>query len=90
MLVELQNKRTQLLSKFRADDRLVVEASQEIADTQAALDNAKKQTGTDQATDVNPVHQALELDIAKEQADSLVSKPAARFWRNSRTLISSS
>src|ERR1019366_15417 len=33
MLAELQNKRTQLLSKFRPDDRLVLEASQEIADT---------------------------------------------------------
>jgi uncharacterized protein involved in exopolysaccharide biosynthesis len=69
MLVELQNKRTQLLTKFRSDDRLVVEASQEIADTQAALENARKQTGSDQATDVNPVHQALELDIAKGQAE---------------------
>ena len=69
MLAELQNRRTQLLSKFRPDDRLVQEASQEITDTQAALESAKKQTGSDQATDVNPVHQTLELDIAKEQAE---------------------
>jgi uncharacterized protein involved in exopolysaccharide biosynthesis len=69
MLVELQNKRTLLLSKFRSDDRLVQEASQEIADTQAALDRAKVLTGSDQATDVNPVRQTLELDLSKGQAE---------------------
>ena len=69
MLAELQNKRTQLLTKYRPDDRLVVEASQQIADTEAALDRAEKQTGSERATDVNPVHQTLELDVAKEQAE---------------------
>jgi uncharacterized protein involved in exopolysaccharide biosynthesis len=69
MLAELQNRRTQLLAKFRPEDRLVQEIDQEIIDTQAALEKAVKLTGLEQATDVNPVHQALEIDIAKQQSE---------------------
>jgi uncharacterized protein involved in exopolysaccharide biosynthesis len=67
MLAELQNHRTLLLTKFRPDDRLVQAADQEIADTQAALESATKLTGLDESTDVNPVHQALEIDLAKQE-----------------------
>ena len=69
MLVELQNRRTQLLSKYRADDRLVEEVSQEITDTQTALERANNLTGSDQATDINPVRQTLELELTKEQTE---------------------
>ena len=69
MLVELQNRRTQLLSKFRPEDRLVEEVSQEISDTGAAIERAKIQTASEQTTDVNPVRQAVLLDVTKEEAD---------------------
>jgi uncharacterized protein involved in exopolysaccharide biosynthesis len=69
MIVELQNKRTQLMSKFRSDDRLVQEVSQELADTQAALEKAKSLTGSEQATDINPVRQTLALELAREQSE---------------------
>jgi uncharacterized protein involved in exopolysaccharide biosynthesis len=69
MLVELQNKRTQLMLKYRSDDRLVQEVSQEIADTEAALEKSKSLTGSEQSTDVNPVRQTLNLEIAKEQTE---------------------
>ncbi len=69
MLAELQNRRTQLLSKFRPEDRLVKEATQEIADTQQALEKAQKLMGMDEATDVNPVYQALQLELAKQQTE---------------------
>jgi polysaccharide biosynthesis protein PslE len=69
MLAELRNRRTDLLAKFRPDDRLVQEASQQIADTQSALEAATKVTGMEQSTDVNPVHQMLELELAKEQSE---------------------
>jgi uncharacterized protein involved in exopolysaccharide biosynthesis len=69
MLAELENRRTQLLAKFRPDDRLVLEAGQEIADTRSALEKAIGQTSLEQATDVNPVHETLEIEIAKEQAE---------------------
>ncbi|MDP9052693.1 MAG: Wzz/FepE/Etk N-terminal domain-containing protein [Acidobacteriota bacterium] len=69
MLLELQNRRTQLLAKFRPDDRTVQEVSQEITDTQTALDKAKAETGSEQATDINPIRQNLELDLAKNEAE---------------------
>ncbi len=69
MLTELQNKRTQLLAKFRPEDRAVKEVEQEIADTQASLEKANKLTGVEQTTDVNPLRQSLEIDLAKERAD---------------------
>jgi uncharacterized protein involved in exopolysaccharide biosynthesis len=68
MLAELQNRRTQLLAKFRPDDRLVQETDQEITDTQAALDKAMKLTELEQSTDVNPVHQTLQVEMAKQQS----------------------
>jgi len=40
LMVELQNRRTQLLTKFRADDRLVREVDQQIKTTRAALEKA--------------------------------------------------
>ena len=69
MLAELQNRRTLLLAKFRPDDRMVLEADKEISDTQAALEKATKLTSVEQSTDVNPIHQTLEIDLAKQQAE---------------------
>jgi uncharacterized protein involved in exopolysaccharide biosynthesis len=69
MLAELRNRRTGLLAKFRPEDRMVQEVDQEIANTQAALDEAVKMTGVDQATDINPLHQALAIDLAKQETE---------------------
>jgi uncharacterized protein involved in exopolysaccharide biosynthesis len=69
MVAELQNRRTLLIAKFRPEDRLVQEADREIADTRAALEEATRLTGKEQATDVNPLHQALEIDLAKLQPE---------------------
>lgn len=69
MLAELRNRRTQLLAKFRPEDRLVQETEQEINDTQAAFERARNLTGVEQSTDVNPVHQALEIEMTKERAE---------------------
>jgi len=68
-LAELQNRRTLLLSKFRPEDRAVQEANKEIADTRAALAKAETLTGVEKATDVNPLYQSLQTDLAKEQED---------------------
>jgi uncharacterized protein involved in exopolysaccharide biosynthesis len=48
---------------------MVLEADQEIADTQTALEKATKLTGVEQSTDVNPIHQALEIELAKQEAE---------------------
>lgn len=69
MLVELQNRRTQLLSKFRSDDRLVREVDKEISTTRAALEKASNQTATEQSTDLNPLRQTLEAELARARVD---------------------
>jgi hypothetical protein len=65
MLVEFQNKRTQLLTKFRPDDRLVKEVDQQITDTQAALRQANVSSSTEQTSDVNPIRQTAEAELVK-------------------------
>jgi uncharacterized protein involved in exopolysaccharide biosynthesis len=67
MLVGLQNRRTELAAKFLPEDRAIKEVDQEISDTKAALERATKLNGVEGATDVNPVSQTLEIDLAKQQ-----------------------
>ena len=69
MLAELKNRRTELLAKFRPDDRMVQEVEKEIADTQATLDKVSNVTASEQSTDINPVYQSLQMDLAKQQAE---------------------
>jgi uncharacterized protein involved in exopolysaccharide biosynthesis len=67
MLVELQNKRTDLLAKFQPQDRLVAEVDRQIADTRTALGRADAMSSTEETTDVNPLRQSLEGELAKAQ-----------------------
>ncbi len=69
MIVELQNRRTQLLTKFRPEDRLVKEADQQISTTRAALEKARGETVTEQSTDLNPLRQTLETERARARVD---------------------
>lgn len=69
LIVELQNRRTQLLTKFRPDDRLVREVDQQIKTTRAALEKASKETATEQSTDLNPLRQTLEAELARGRVD---------------------
>jgi len=69
LIVELQNRRTQLLTKFRSDDRLVKEVDQQLKNTRAALDKASKETATEQSTDLNPLRQSLETELARGRVD---------------------
>jgi uncharacterized protein involved in exopolysaccharide biosynthesis len=70
MLVELQNRRTELLTKFREDDRMVLQVNQQIADTKSATDRANGLISTEESTDVNPVRQSLEAELAKAQINA--------------------
>jgi len=69
LIVELQNRRTQLLTKFKPDDRLVREVDQQIKTTRAALEKASKETATEQSTDLNPLRQTLEAELARGRVD---------------------
>ena len=69
MIVELQNRRTQLLTKFRPEDRLVREVDEQIKTTRAALAKADQKTSIEQATDLNPLRQTLETELARARID---------------------
>ena len=69
MLVELKNKRTQLLTKLRPDDRLVKEIDQQIKDTSVALEETKRANNVEQSSDVNPLRQTLETELARARLD---------------------
>ena len=62
-LADLQNKRTEMLTKFRADDRMVKQLDNEIADTQATLDRMKEQPNVETTTDINQVHQGAQKEL---------------------------
>jgi uncharacterized protein involved in exopolysaccharide biosynthesis len=69
MLVELNNRRIQLLVKFQPTDRIVKEVNDQILTTTEALQKAAKTTSSEEATDVNPLRQSLESDLAKAKVD---------------------
>jgi len=69
MMVELQNRRTQLLTKFRPDDRLVREVDDQIRTTKDALAKAESQTATEQNTDLNPLRQTLEAEYSRARLE---------------------
>ena len=86
MLAELRNKRTELLTKFRADDRLVEQVDQQIANTEAVLRDATALTATEESTDVNPtwlslqserLNASLALAGLRSRADRLRTQVAA-------------
>ena len=69
MIVELQNRRTQLLTKFRPDDRLVREVDEQIRITREALGKAEQKHAVEQATDLNPLRQGLETELSRAKLD---------------------
>lgn len=69
MLVELHNRRTQLLTKFQPEDRLVKEVDEQIRTTNDALAKAKQTTYSEQSSDLNPQRQALEGELNKAKIE---------------------
>ncbi len=80
-LLELRNRRSSLLTQYKSDDRRVTELDSEIAQTQAAINAAQASHETEETTDVNPVRQSFETELAKARVAS-----AANFARR-QTLI---
>ena len=69
MLVELRNRRTQLLTRFQPEDRLVKEVDEQIRITTEALAKAQQTTYSEQASDINPLRQNLEAELAKARVE---------------------
>jgi succinoglycan biosynthesis transport protein ExoP len=63
-LVDLENRRTELLKRYPPTDRQVVEINEKIATTRQAIATAGNSPAGEQATDVNPVYQQLSASLA--------------------------
>jgi uncharacterized protein involved in exopolysaccharide biosynthesis len=73
LLVELENKRTALLTNFKASDRFVHELDQQIETTKAAMAAAAAGTAREKSTDVDPAWQQLhtsyiQAEISRKQS----------------------
>ncbi len=69
LLVELRNRRAQLLNKFQPTDRLVTEIDEQIKLTSEELERARHTTALEQATDVNPLRQSLESGLTQTRVE---------------------
>jgi uncharacterized protein involved in exopolysaccharide biosynthesis len=67
LLVELQNKRTTLLTNFKSSDRFVAELDQQIATTKGALEQATISTSRAKSTDVDPAWQQLHTSFVQTE-----------------------
>ncbi len=67
-LSELTLQRTELLTKYKPDDRLVREVDQKIADIRSALKNSQSLYSAETSSDVNPTWQMAEQDLSETTA----------------------
>jgi uncharacterized protein involved in exopolysaccharide biosynthesis len=65
--VQLDNRRTELLTRYKPTDRLVEEVDHEIADTTAALNISLSERGSEDTTDVNPAWQSVKGTLVEEK-----------------------
>lgn len=70
MLVELENRRVELLGKFRDDDRLVKQNADQIAVTRKALAEVIGSSAVEEASDLNSNRQSLENEMARSRVDA--------------------
>ena len=68
-LLELELKRSELLTKFEPSYRPVQEVEQQIAQTREAIAGAEKAPLKDETTDTDPTYEALRAELAKANTD---------------------
>lgn len=67
-LNDLEQRRTELLTKYRSDDRLVQQVEAEIRQAQTALDKTLNYRADETSTDINPTWQAAQQDLSENNA----------------------
>lgn len=67
-LSELKVTRTELLAKYRPDDRMVKEVDEKIKDIQSSLDDSRAMRSSETSTDVNPTWQMAQQDLSDTTA----------------------
>jgi uncharacterized protein involved in exopolysaccharide biosynthesis len=68
-LLNLELKRTELLTKFEPTYPLVQEVNEQIADSKSAISAEESKPIRDETTDQNPDYQWVEAELTKAQAD---------------------
>ena len=68
-LMTLENKRTELLTKYQSTYPLVQEVDKEIADTKAALTKEETSPVKEETTGQNPTYAWVDSELAKAKAD---------------------
>lgn len=68
-LLNLELKRTELLTKYEPTYRLVQEVDQQIADTKSSIAAEEAKPDKDVTTDQNPTYLAVKTELARAQAD---------------------
>jgi len=68
-LLDLELKRSELLTKFEPGYRPVQEVEQQIAQTREAIGAAEKAPLKDETTDTDPTYEALRAELAKANTD---------------------
>ena len=96
LLIDLGNKRTELLTKYDPSYRLVKEVDRELADAQASLERESAPRVVDQTNAPNPLRQSLEGDLLRTQSQmaglrarrSTLSRDLAEYRGRQRRLES--
>lgn len=76
-LLELELKRTDLLTKFDPTYRPVLEVENQIAQTRAAIAEAEKAPLRDETTDVDHTYEALQADLVKAKTELAATEAGA-------------
>jgi uncharacterized protein involved in exopolysaccharide biosynthesis len=82
-LLAAQVKRTQLVAKYEPSYPLVLEADQEIADTQAAITKAEGSKYVNVTTDRDPTFELLREDAARAQTDLAAQRATVNALKGS-------
>ena len=82
-LLAAQVKRTQLAMKYEPNYPLVQEADKEIAQTEAAIADAKKVQYVNETTDRDPTFEFLREDIARANTELAAQKATAAALKQS-------
>jgi uncharacterized protein involved in exopolysaccharide biosynthesis len=77
-LLNLQLKRTELLTKFDPSYRLVQEVDQQIGDTKSAIEAAENRPIREESSDQNPDYLWVQSELTKAQADLIGLKERAQ------------
>ncbi|MGA2728580.1 MAG: hypothetical protein ABSE96_12270 [Terracidiphilus sp.] len=83
LLVQLQNKRAELLTRFQPTDRLVAEVDKQIGNTAASLNALMAQRGVEDTTDVNPAWQQVQSSQVENRIEkNALSAKSAKLSEN--------